>query len=181
MTKGIGMLVDKILGSYDERYFGGGHKQTTYSEMFDISEQEGDYIGHVALNQESCWSKKKNVAITPHLSTLDGVVLAVLIVEKYLEKYEPQTSLSALFIDAFEIKAGATPIEDLNHIPVKLIKIEKNNANYSAKINILGMKINLSLTQYETTWIYVNKSDTYSTLIHYCCSKATGVKYPIDP
>ena len=130
--------------------------------MFDISEQEGDYIGHVALNQESCWSKKKNVAITPHLSTLDGVVLAVLIVEKYLEKYEPQTSLPALFIDAFEIKAGATPIEDLNHIPVKLIKIEKNNANYSAKINILGMKINLSLTQYETTdHSDINEADSY--------------------
>lgn len=143
------MLVDKILGNYNERYFGLGHKQTTYSEIFDIHEAAGDFIGYVALHQDSCWSKKKDVVGTPHLSSLDGIVLAVLMVEKYLEKMAPWLSLETLFIESFEIKAGATPIEDLNHIPVKLKKMKQDKATYSATIHILSMKINLSLRQYD--------------------------------
>lgn len=143
------MLVDKILGNYDERYFGLGHKQTTYSEIFDIHETDGNFIGYVALHQDSCWSKKKNVVATPHLSSLDGIVLAVLMVEKYLEKMAPWLSLETLLVESFEIKAGATPIEDLNRIPVKLKKMNQDKEAYTATIHILSMKINLSLRQYD--------------------------------
>ncbi|MGX7048713.1 AvrD family protein [Pseudolactococcus piscium] len=143
------MLVDKILGNYNERYFGLGHKQTTYSEIFDLHEEAGDFIGYVALHQDSCWSKKKDVVVTPHLSSLDGIVLAVLMVEKYLEKMAPWLSLDSLLVESFEIKAGATPIEDLNRIPVKLKKMYQDKETYAATIHILNMKINLSLRRYD--------------------------------
>lgn len=143
------MQVDKILGNYDERYFGLGHKQTTYSEIFDIHETDGNFIGYVALRQDSCWSKKKNIVATPHLSSLDGIVLAVLMVEKYLEKMAPWLSLETLLVESFEIKAGATPIEDLSRIPVKLKKMNQDKETYTATIHILSMKINLSLRQYD--------------------------------
>lgn len=143
------MRVDDILGNYSERYFGLGHKQTTYSEIFDIHEEAGDFIGYVALHQESCWSKKKDVVVTPHLSSLDGIVLAVLMVEKYLEKMAPWLSLETLFVESFEMKAGATPIEDLTRIPIKLKRIKQDKETYAATIHILSMKINLSIRQYD--------------------------------
>lgn len=161
---GTNVLVDKILGCYDERYFGNGHKQTTYSDIFDFSEDEGGYLGYVALGQEANWSKKKNFVLTPHLSSLDGIILSILIVEKYLEMVKPVVSLASLFIDSFEIKAGATPIEDLTHIPIKLTTIKKDQDRYEAKVEILGMKITLSLTQYElTTAITTDTTASYTS------------------
>ncbi|HCN75049.1 AvrD family protein [Pseudolactococcus plantarum] len=145
------MLVDKILGRYDERYFGNGHKQTTYSDIFDFKEDEAGYLGYIALTQKLGWSKKKNIALTPHLSSLDGIILAIGIVEKYLEIVNSPHPIASLFNDSFEIKAGATPIEDLTHIPIRLKTISEDQNRYLAKVTILGMKISLSLTAYDTT------------------------------
>ncbi|GAB2023340.1 hypothetical protein RyT2_24160 [Pseudolactococcus yaeyamensis] len=156
-------FVNKILGNYEERYFGGGHKRTDYSKIHNLVEKDGEYLGYVSLHQRDGWSKKKEINVTPHLSTFDGVVISALLLERYFEKFYPKVSLNSLCIDSFEIKAGATPIEDLNRIPITLKKITQDNDKYWARIEILSMKLKISLTQYllENDCLTENIEDKY--------------------
>lgn len=142
------MFVDKILGDYEERYFGAGHKRTVYAVGEQLKEESEEYLGCGILKQIEGWSSKNGVNVTPHLSTIDGVILSVLMAEKYISKIYPEIITENLFVNSFEIKAGATPIEDLDSIPIRLKKVIFEGEKIFASIEVLNMKVKLELTNY---------------------------------
>lgn len=75
------LTVDYLLGDNRNRYFGRGHKRTTYLvKLKNILEGVG------SLHQEGLWSSKQSEIIQQHLSTLDGIVLAHLFGSEILKR-----------------------------------------------------------------------------------------------
>lgn len=67
--------VDALLGDHRQRYFGDGHKRTLYG----VSEINHNLFG--SISHSGTWSSKSQQEVQPHLSTLDGVILACLLAE----------------------------------------------------------------------------------------------------
>ncbi|MGT2750538.1 AvrD family protein [Streptococcus orisasini] len=141
--------VDTLLGDHRTRYFGDGHKKTSYSI--------GDLVNGRAygkITHEDLWSKKQNKEIQPHLSTLDGVILASLVAEKYLSQHE--YSVENFYLMNFEIKSGMKPIEDLEKVLINLKKAEVNSNKAFFEVSVLDMKVKVTFRllykSYEVTY-----------------------------
>ncbi|MFC3932256.1 AvrD family protein [Streptococcus dentapri] len=134
--------VDTLLGDHRMRYFGDGHKRTDYSIIF----KENVHQFYGAISQSGLWSNKSDKIIQPHLSTLDGVILASLLAEKYLE--EEKESPENFFLSKFMIKSGMKPIENLNQVPVALRKKDLNKNKAEFDISVLDMKIKLEFQRF---------------------------------
>lgn len=134
--------VDALLGDHRQRYFGDGHKRTLYG----ISEIDHNLFG--SISHSGTWSSKSQQEVQPHLSTLDGVILACLLAEKYLE--EIGESPNHYFLTKFEIKSGMKPIENLNKIPL-VLKSTITEDDYTAfNALILDMKVNVTFKKIES-------------------------------
>lgn len=83
------MVVDEILGAFETRYFGAGHKNTEYSliEGLESSNSSSDLVVVAKIDQSCSWSEKNGESQKPHLSTIDGLILAILAAENYLYKH----------------------------------------------------------------------------------------------
>ncbi len=146
------MLIDKVLGNFEERYFGAGHKRSVYSLYKAFETDEDNYQGSASIELGSSWSEKNGEQIRPHLSTIDGVVLAALLAEKYLEEKHPEIATKEMFLSMFEIKAGGNPIEDLQNITLSIKKVSVEAEIFNFKIDILGMKVNLKIRKIENNY-----------------------------
>lgn len=82
LKKGIEMNINEILGEYDTRYFGAGHKNTEYL-IKDIHKKEtSSYQANATVNiSKKNWSIKGGKIMKAHLSTIDALVLSCLLLE----------------------------------------------------------------------------------------------------
>ncbi|KPG69752.1 AvrD family protein [Enterococcus sp. RIT-PI-f] len=142
--------IDQILGKAKNRYFGYGHKGTVYQIIrCEITEKPPNFHIIGRIQQESIWSEKSGVNLTPHLSTVDGLIFAMLAAEIYLEKNNSTVPVETLLLTSFEIKSATTPIENIDQIVISIKNslIDRVNKCYAFLINIQGMKINISLKE----------------------------------
>lgn len=84
-----------------------------------------------------------------HLSTIDGVILSTMFVEDFLFKNYKNIIIENLFMDSFKVKAGCTPIENLNDILIKIKKLTISNNSYSFIVDISNMRIELHFKEIE--------------------------------
>lgn len=143
------MFIDDILGAYKTRYFGAGHKNTTYYIQNNSGQRDENnrFFITAEVCQNGSWSKKNEVNMVQHLSTIDGLILAVSGAEKYLEKYHHEIDLENLFLASFEIRAGNEPIEDFKQIPILLKKVVVTLEIQSFTVSILGMTVKIQLKE----------------------------------
>jgi len=136
--------VDTLLGPYETRYFGAGHKKSDYK----ISEGtfiKGTYMAIGAVEYDDNWSKKKERILEKHLSTIDGIILSVMLVEKYLLFQKmPIEYINKLFLSSFEVKAGPESVSNLNILKVKLKKIKVSVTQINVVSCIENMEVKLS-------------------------------------
>ncbi len=157
------MNVDKILGEYETRYFGKGHKKTRYY-MDEITSDNFLFISNAKIDYQGLWSEKSGVQLTPHLSTIDAMILSILCTEKYfISKYE-DLNIEKLFLTRFEIKAGSKPIENTEEIKVISDNVHICNDCFKFKYKINGMAvylefIDLSKFNIDLESNYVEKHD----------------------
>lgn len=141
------MVVDEILGAFETRYFGAGHKNTDYSliEGIETNNPDSELVVVAQINQSCSWSEKNGEIQKPHLSTIDGLILAVLAAENYLYTRYPEIDIEMLYLSSFEIKAGVVPVDDLRRIPMHIEKavIQKDSQQFT--VFILGMRISFQL------------------------------------
>lgn len=135
------MNIDGILGDFEKRYFGAGHKRTGYQMNEPRLGYDNCVHTRARIRQNDGWSQKDGCQMKPHVSTVDGVILSVMLVEKYLAKQYPDLLLQELFLAAFEIKAGIKPIEDLNNISCSLKEQEADAGEYHFSTEIQGMRL----------------------------------------
>ncbi|HEK9989525.1 TPA: avirulence protein [Streptococcus equi subsp. zooepidemicus] len=142
--------VDTLLGDHKTRYFGDGHKRTSYSINHDQNNQ-----AYGTITQSGVWSNKSDKVIQPHLSTLDGIVLASLAAEGYLkEQYEV---CEGFYLSQFSVKSGRKPIEDLNRVPIVVQKSSFNGDKASFTVSVLDMTVNLVFKRIDTYTAKDNK------------------------
>lgn len=134
--------VDTLLGDHRTRYFGDGHKRTNYEIVFD--EDKNQFYGEIT--QLGLWSNKSDKVIQPHLSTLDGLILASLLAEKYLESKNelPEN----FYLSKFTIKSGMKPIENLNKVPVVLRKVKLDKDSVEFNIFVSDMKVEIEFQRF---------------------------------
>lgn len=131
------MNIDDYLGSFGSRYFGAGHKETRYDYKTENKEKNEFTF---CMNQKGSWSTKNGIEQKAHLSTIDGIVLANFAAELFLQN-ELKIDVESIYLAKFEIKAGSSPIENLDEISVVVIKKEISNEKAKLYYRISGMKI----------------------------------------
>lgn len=140
------MNANDILGNYDTRYFGAGHKHTTYA-MTDVKKNtKGNYtaIASLDLNTDK-WSTKNGVQQVAHVSTIDAVALSCLIIETAIAPL----NLDNYFIHKFDFKAGSSAIEDIKNIDMEVTKLNFDDPIISFKTVLEGIKVSIVLKKSE--------------------------------
>ncbi|ADA64923.1 AvrD family protein [Lactococcus lactis] len=138
------MFVDKYLGLYEQRYFGAGHKRTKYS-ILDSYISDEQFVMSAKIEQEGVWSQKGQSKKKQHLSTVDGIILSGMLVEKYLEI--TCENCSDWMLQSFEVHAASNPVEDVNHIVLYLDFDKSSLLEKRYAVNVSGMRVDLSFEQ----------------------------------
>lgn len=137
------MNANDVLGDYDNRYFGAGHKKTNYnvtSITHDVKKKVYKAIAKVDISKTS-WSIKKGHVMKAHLSTIDAIILSGLFAEKALLKERA----NKFYIQSFNFHAGRKAVEALDKIPMTLTVISVTKLHIDCQINIEDMKVKLLL------------------------------------
>jgi hypothetical protein len=122
---------DTLLGPSANRYFGTGYRRIdqkllqladTTAENTDPAEPTSLAASGVAsITYPEDWSTKGGSARVPHLSTLDALALAAELAEAYLRRIGVSPDgIEASWLEQFAVRAGATPLERVDAIPVAL-------------------------------------------------------------
>lgn len=174
------MFVDDILGKYEERYFGKGHKNTSYElvEGIDLNDLKGMLKGVAKIAQYNSWSHKKGTSLKQHLSTIDGIILATMIAEDYIDKKYKEIQSEKLFLSTFDIKAGVCPIEDLENIPLLIKTVIAEKEYFDFRIDILGMRVQLVFKQIEAN--YDEGELPKTTSVHYHANHLKNIKNDLE-
>ncbi len=146
------MFADDILGDYETRYFGAGHKRTSYKLKGSFPDCRAEVF------QTDGWSVKDGCQMKPHLSTIDGIILAVMYVEKHMKENNVHILLDSFFLYAFEIKSGVMPVEDLMDVSLDMKKEEILEKKAYFEVVVGGMAVKLKFKSV--------KSDSYN---NDCC------------
>lgn len=168
------MFADDILGDYETRYFGAGHKRTSY-KLKDFPDSRAE------IHQTDGWSVKDGCQMKPHLSTVDGIILAVMYVEKFMKENNVHILLDNLFLYSFEIKAGVVPVEDLMNISLNMKREEISSKEAYFEVVVEGMIIKLKFKSVE--WSSFNNQDCIQKVnnddAHYFSEHLKNIKHII--
>ncbi|MFH8285020.1 AvrD family protein [Streptomyces antibioticus] len=117
--------VDDVLGDRQGRFFGEGFKRVGYSlaDITVVPEEAGGTKGHVrataGIHLPDTWSRKGETLQRPHLSTLDGMILAARLTGLYVAPARRLGADARFRVRGVRIKAGNAPDEEgLERFPV---------------------------------------------------------------
>lgn len=136
--------IDSILGNAHYRYFGYGHKRSEFHFLNKNKSNPLDLVGKIT--HKGGWSHKLNGQQKPHLSTLDALIFASMLGEKFIRTYYTDINLDNLFLQKFEIKSPPSPIENINIVSLDIMNVDidlKSNS-FNFVTNIHGMKVSIS-------------------------------------
>jgi hypothetical protein len=124
----IGPDFEAFLGSAQDRYFGVGYRKTQY-HMGDISygAPAAPAVARASASVEYApdWSLRDGVARTPHLSTIDALVLAGWMAEAFLHVHGlNSTNICRAWMSEVKVRAGSRPVESLGSVPVELTRAQ---------------------------------------------------------
>ncbi|MDX2542452.1 AvrD family protein [Streptomyces sp. WI04-05B] len=109
--------VDEVLGDRHARFFGEGFKRVTYS-LTDIAiaagtpSTPGEVRATAGIHLPDNWSLKGEAVQRPHLSTLDGMLLAARLTGLYAAHTHRLAADAPFRVLGIRIKAGAAPDEE---------------------------------------------------------------------
>lgn len=166
------MFADDILGDFEKRYFGAGHKRTNYYL------KDGGEYGRAELTHVNSWSEKNGCSLKPHLSTIDGIILSAMYVEKYMIDKRKFDSLNDMFLYSFEIKSGTCAIEDLKEITLKIRSEQILSGNAYFEVSVEGMIVKLRFKKVDVQLSDV-KSNTGEKKYNYISEHLKGIRHNI--
>ncbi|MFJ8859548.1 AvrD family protein [Streptomyces sp. NPDC102451] len=119
--------VDDVLGDRHSRFFGEGFKRVTYS-LTGITvtpgtrTAPGEVRATAGIHLPDTWSRKGETLQRPHLSTLDGMLLAAQLTGLYAAHTQHLDADAPFRVLGLRIKAGPAPDEEgLEHIGVSAV------------------------------------------------------------
>lgn len=144
--------VDEILGPSENRFFSSGYRCSEHKVSNLTFPEPGEnnccLEATVSFFYPSNWSvKNAGMDVTPHLSTIDMLVLAMQMVETHLSFHFglSMDDLDTNHVNDIAIHAGTKPQEDLNDIPVSLVlrrSVEKTDDS-SRKVSTYECRVGL--------------------------------------
>lgn len=155
--------IEDVLGNANGRYFGTGYKQVHYLQKEKQISFEG--IREIfEIHYPKNWSTKETeMAITPHFSTLDSVVLAVKLVTDFLREQlavEENTINNAL-ISKLSVKAGNNLVENLKNVEAHLALSSDNELLFKGKVASFSVELTIELFDDSKQIIVPNREDYY--------------------
>ncbi|WP_428830931.1 AvrD family protein [Brevibacterium picturae] len=104
--------IDEVLGSAEGRFFGSGYRRVQHVLCGGLSSLT-EFQGDARVGYPEDWSLTSDgTPRTPHLSTIDGVVLP-------LQAISPSWGVAAGdYVSEVRLKAGSRPWLQLDHVPV---------------------------------------------------------------
>lgn len=111
--------MESLLGPAQDRYFGAGYRAVRYSlTSVDVVAAEIEAVASVAY--PSRWSTDGDgLARSAHLSSVDAVILPLLVMESLAPSWELQTA-GRFRVSSIGLRAGTRPWLALDAVPVKL-------------------------------------------------------------
>lgn len=135
--------LDAVLGPSDQRYFGAGYRDVDYNLSGVMRGNTLRGAGAVGYPQD--WSVgTQGRRRTPHLSSVDAVVLPVLLLEKCVPSHE----LDDLFISSIELRAGSRAWEKLDDVPVHA-EIARTGRHVDLRGAVGNIRIRIALTRHD--------------------------------
>lgn len=133
-----------LLGPADERYFGAGYREVAHNVSGAMLGNTIRGTGVVVYPQD--WSiGSGGRRRTPHLSSVDAVVLPVLLLEKCM----PSHQLGDLFVSSIELRAGTRAWEKLENVP---LQTEVSSAG-GGRLDVCGVvgniRVRIALTRHD--------------------------------
>jgi hypothetical protein len=113
--------IDDYLGDAADRFFGDGYRQVHNSLRNIEFDHDGGLRATAAVVVAGRWSTKAAGAVTPHLSTIDAIVIAARLATLHVRRTWQLGDdwVSALHLSMMDIRAGTAPLEDgLGAVPV---------------------------------------------------------------
>ncbi|HKS50144.1 MAG TPA: AvrD family protein [Amycolatopsis sp.] len=145
--------VEDYLGEGEKRFFAAGYRRVAYRFGDIVAEVRDDRRGLLATSiRLSCpdgWSHKAaRGALRPHLSTIDAILLAGQLGELYLTHacHLDEQARRRIWIRKLKIKAGASPDEELEQVPVSTRPVA---ASGDSSVVVLESRIGAMRTQCE--------------------------------
>lgn len=121
MTTALFPSIDNALGDHHDRYFGIGHKRTSYS-LLDVATSPQGSTGSLRVEHQGTWSQKAEGQARPHLSTIDAIIAGTLIAQDHLRATDrgSEQRLAGLRLARVRLRTGSAPVEAFEAIPIRL-------------------------------------------------------------
>ncbi len=117
-----GDALDRYLGEASERYFGSGYRRVRY----DLRRRaDRAFSGSASIGYPADWSvDAEGHQRTPHLSSIDAIVLSALMLERTVTAAEAPR-IESQFVSSVDLRAGSSPWERLEDVPITLARDER--------------------------------------------------------
>jgi hypothetical protein len=131
MTVSSFATITDPLGAGRDRFFGSGYKRVTRElsalDIVTSAMAPGTIRGRASVKYPADWSSKgKRQDLRPHLSTIDGLLLAIDLAETYLTHTcgfgAPERR--RMWVRRFAVRAGAKPSENLQQFDVSAVETD---------------------------------------------------------
>lgn len=138
--------IDELLGPAEERFFGSGFRRVCHvvgpSRPLDAGWKRVEATAEIRYPAD--WSTKAGGSRQPHLSTLDGMLLAALLSARVAKAQAVADGRDVpwLTLKALTIRAGNQPSQELGQVPVSVESLDQEPTvdaiSFAAKV--AGMK-----------------------------------------
>ena len=168
--------VDEILGDPGSRYFGGGYR-SVQQRVFDVRLDTRNRTAHALaqVTYPKSWSTRNDRELKPHLSSIDGFVIASQLVESYLREAYGLDDGSArdAWIRHCTIKSGSAPTLELERIPVALALVATQadpgtlcgfRSDFRVKVGSLSVELSLDHSLFVARKVNVAFADVSACL-----------------
>jgi len=144
--------IDDLLGPADTRFFGAGYRRI-HQSLNDLAPGASDWsrsTGTAQIRYPLDWSRKSTGVLRPHLSTVDVIALAVRVAETSVVHRHQLTASQqdALTLDQVSLRAGTTPSEDLDAVPVSAVRDARSSdathASFDCRIGTMKATVLIS-------------------------------------
>ena len=124
---------EDFLGVAEDRYFGDGYRRRRYT----VASESGHAAAIVRVEPENC---DDDSAEAPHLTSIDGILIPLLLIDQYRRPVDASEVLTGLRIDA-----GASPWFALDRVPVTLEVAPRDDGGRTVRARVGSLRTELSL------------------------------------
>jgi Pseudomonas avirulence D protein (AvrD) len=136
--------IERVLGPARSRYFGAGYRGVRYRVNPDPAAHRG--AASAIVDYPELWSVDgSGRARSPHLSSVDAVVLPLMLVEATSTQDELEI-LRQLFVASIDLRAGTEPWPRLDDVPLEVTTARMGNGlRVQGRVGNIRVSIDLTL------------------------------------